>query len=96
MPVLAMLALFALFGVHDAPAAAQRDGYDYYAIGDPGTATPGRTETALMLSGGGAWLPDVWKWFAEKSGHGHLVILHASPGDQLQRQIARGLKPREA
>ena len=34
-----------------------------------------------MLLGGGDWPVPAFRWFVEKMGHGHLVILRASYGD---------------
>ena len=79
------------FGRATPALAAPAPGYEYFVIGDPRSPTPGKTETALMLSGGGDWSHEAWSWFAGKSGHGHLVILHATPGDELQRELARDL-----
>ena len=72
-----------------AGAGAGAGGYDYYVSGDPHSPTPGRTAAALMLSGGGEWPHEAFRWFAEKSGHGHLVILRASLADSLQRELAQ-------
>ena len=95
MPCLA-IALFTLFAVEaqavSAPAAVEkRVGYDYYVIGNLKAPRPGTTQTGLMLSGGGEWPHDAFTWFAEKAGHGHLVILRASGADDLQREIFRDL-----
>ncbi len=89
---LALLVLSASPGARAASSAAsarQRDGYDYYAIGNVQASRPAPTQLGLMLSGGGQWLPDAFGWFAEKAGHGHLVILRASGADDLQREIFR-------
>ena len=65
----------------------KRIGYDYYVTGNPQTPRPAPTQLGLLLSGGGQWLPDAFRWFAQRAGHGHLVILRASGGDDLQREI---------
>jgi cyanophycinase len=60
-------------------ASAEADpGYSYYAIGDVQAQRPGRVEPALLLSGGGTWQPDAFRWFAAKAGHGHIVVIGAS------------------
>lgn len=69
-----------------APAAA-RQGYEYYQIGDPATPTPGHTEAALMLMGGGTWPHKAFAWFAAMGGHGHFVILRASGDDDMQKEL---------
>jgi len=69
------------------PPAAVRQGYDYYQIGDPGAPTSGHTEAALLLMGGGEWPPKAFAWFAAMGGHGHFVILRASGGDGMQKEL---------
>src|SRR5882672_3885063 len=69
--------------VHAASAAA----YDYYSSGNLKAATPGKTEGALLLLGGGDWPVPAFRWFVEKMGHGHLVILRASGSDDLQKDF---------
>jgi cyanophycinase len=64
-----------------APAVAS---YDYYSAGDLAATRPAPTERALMLLGGGDWPVPAFRWFVEKMGHGHLVILRASGADDLQ------------
>ena len=84
------LALICCGGATTALAAPASE-YEYFVIGDPRSPTPGKTETALMLSGGGNGSHEAWSWFAQRSGHGHLVVLRATPGDELQRELARDL-----
>jgi beta-aspartyl-peptidase (threonine type) len=69
--------------VHAAPAPA----YDYYFAGDRQAPTPGKTQGALLLLGGGDWPVPAFRWFVEKMGHGHLVILSASGTDDLQKDF---------
>lgn len=40
-----------------------------------------------MMLGGGDWPPDAFRWFIERAGHGHIVVLRASYGDENQREI---------
>jgi beta-aspartyl-peptidase (threonine type) len=68
-------------------AAITRSGYEYYQIGDLKAARPGDTEAALMLMGGGEWPHKAFAWFAAKGGHGHFVILRASGGDDMQKEL---------
>ena len=61
-----------------AAAAPAANGYDYYEIGDVAAPRPGATSGALLLVGGGEWEPTAFRWFVEKAGHGHIVVLAAS------------------
>ncbi|MEO8063802.1 MAG: isoaspartyl peptidase/L-asparaginase [Pseudomonadota bacterium] len=63
--------------------------YDYYVAGKLDAARPGATEGALMLLGGGDWPVPAFRWFVEKMGHGHLVILRASGGADLQEDFLK-------
>jgi beta-aspartyl-peptidase (threonine type) len=76
--------LFASAVSQAAPAAKS---YDYYSAGDPTAARPGPTSGALMLLGGGDWPVPAFRWFVERMGHGHLVILRASQADEDQRDV---------
>ena len=51
-------------------------------MGDTRSIRPARTQTALLLSGGGAWDIDAFRWFAAKAGHGHIVMLGAYGGGE--------------
>ncbi|MBZ6377797.1 peptidase T [Pacificimonas flava] len=60
-------------------ARAQSDAaYTYYEAGDVSAPTPRTPTPGLMLIGGGDWSAEAWRWFANKAGGGHLVILRAS------------------
>ena len=63
--------------------------YDYYSSGQLDAARPGATEGALMLLGGGDWPVPAFRWFVEKMGHGHLVILRASYGDEIAQDFLK-------
>ena len=64
-------------------------GYVEYAIGNPSTPTPGPVQPGLMLVGGGEWPYDAFRWMAERMGHGHLVVLRASGGADMQEEWHR-------
>jgi cyanophycinase len=74
-----------------AQAARHSPGYAYYEIGDTARPTPGPTAGALMLVGGGDWDYGAFRWFAERAGHGHIVVLRASgegeAGEEIYRQV---------
>ena len=61
-----------------ASSAPPDKGYDYYEIGDVAAPRPSATSGALLLVGGGEWEPTAFRWFVEKAGHGHIVVLAAS------------------
>lgn len=65
----------------------QREGYDYYVIGDPEAARPAPVQPGLLLAGGGEWQRDAFRWFARQSGHGHVLVLRASGGTNLQEEL---------
>ncbi len=89
LAALCLLALgLALTGANAlADPAAARDGYEYYQVGDLAAARPGATEPALLLMGGGEWPHQAFAWLAAKGGHGHFLILRASGGDDLQKEL---------
>jgi beta-aspartyl-peptidase (threonine type) len=82
-------ALLVSVGVTTQVHAASPTTYDYYAAGKLTSPTPGKTEGALMLLGGGDWPVPAFRWFVEKMGHGHLVILRASGTDDLQKDFIK-------
>lgn len=61
--------------------------YDYFAAGD--VRGPGATHTSagLLLMGGGDWSSPALQWFSGQAGHGHIVILRASGGADLQEEF---------
>lgn len=64
------------------PKAKIDPGYAYYEIGDTHAQRPAKTEKALLLNGGGDWNPEAFRWFAQKTGHGHLVVIAAYGGPE--------------
>ena len=91
---LALVTLLSAGSLRAAPVVSveeKRTGYDYYVTGNPKSPRPAPTQLGLLLSGGGQWLPDAFRWFSQRAGHGHLVILRASGADDLQREIMRDI-----
>ncbi|MEO8778975.1 MAG: cyanophycinase [Rhodanobacter sp.] len=85
------IALMTLSGWAGATDAAIRHvGYEYYQIGNLKAVRPAPTEPALLLVGGGHWPPDAFVWWVARSGHGHVVILRASGGNDLQQKLYAG------
>jgi cyanophycinase len=72
------------------PAIAQErseaPAYRHFTIGDRAAKRPGATTPGLMLMGGSDWVKPAFQWFSRHAGHGHVVILRASGGDDLQRR----------
>ncbi len=52
-----------------------------FVIGDTEKARPNKVSFGLLMSGGGEWSYDAFRWFAKKMGNGHLVILRAPNDD---------------
>ncbi len=72
--VLAALAAIAL----TAPRAGAAEGYEYYLSDDASSPAPSKPSLGLLLMGGGEWSPKAWRWFLDKAGNGHIVIIRAS------------------
>lgn len=91
------LALFAVVGAVAlffgmSPAAnASPAGYAYYEIGNVNAPTPGKVEGGLMLIGGGQWPVSAFRWFADKSGNGHILVLRASGAEDVGEKIYRDI-----
>ncbi|WP_305805968.1 cyanophycinase [Stenotrophomonas sp. YIM B06876] len=62
-------------------------GYRYYEVGNLDAARPGKTEAAMMLMGGGEWVPEAFQWWVRRAGNGRVVILRASGADELQDEL---------
>lgn len=55
-------------------------GYTTTVLGDESLPTPGTVRGGFLLSGGGDWNRTAFRWFAERAGNGHIVVLSASEG----------------
>lgn len=55
--------------------------YKTFAIGDENVKSPKKPEYGILMSGGGDWPYEAFRWFAAKSGNGHIVILRAPDAD---------------
>ena len=84
---LALAGLLSLGNVAWASGPVLSQELDYYEIGDLDSPRATHTEPAMMLMGGGDWVPDAFHWWLEKAGNGHIVILRASGGDDLQKHM---------
>lgn len=72
-------------------AFASPDGYAYYEIGDTESPTPNRVQGGMMLMGGGEWPVSAFRWFADKAGNGHIVVLRASGAGDAGEEIYRDI-----
>ena len=85
-----LLAALIVFAPSAAPARPD-PAYSYYEIGDLAAKRSGPTAPALMLVGGGDWDYSAFRWFAERAGHGHIVVLRASgegqAGEEIYKQV---------
>lgn len=89
MMKLATIGAILAFAALGSPATAARSSYDYFEIGDVRAPRPGPTAGALLLVGGGDWDPAAFRWFVEKAGHGHIVVLRASGAAEANDEFYR-------
>ncbi|MFZ5638723.1 MAG: isoaspartyl peptidase/L-asparaginase [Pseudomonadota bacterium] len=83
-----LLALVALALSLVAMPAAARD-YKRYFIGDRALPTPGRVSPGLLLAGGGDRNRDAVRWFLDRAGNGHVVVLSASYTTEIANEFYR-------
>lgn len=69
------------------PAAA-RD-YRRFFIGDRDLPTPGQVGPGLLLAGGGDRNLDAMRWFLDRAGNGHIVVLSGSYTTELANEFYR-------
>ena len=62
-------------------------GYRHHLVGDPALARPGTPAPGLLLMGGGDRNIDALRWFLDKAGNGHVVVLRASLGGEIGREF---------
>ena len=65
----------------------QGPGFAYYEVGDLDAPRPGPRVPAMMLMGGGEWVPEAFQWWLKQAGHGRVLILRASGKDELQDRL---------
>lgn len=91
----ACLAVFLVVALpaHAKPKAwTSGPGYKTFVIGDEAAKTPGEVKGGLLLSGGGDWAYDAFRWFTNRAGNGHLVVLRASGTTESQEEFYNGVK----
>ncbi|XGB21857.1 cyanophycinase [Streptomyces sp. II-2-2-2] len=84
-----LLAALSMPGHAQGMRSLEDPGYRYYEIGAVGAPRAARTEPAMMLMGGGEWVPAAFQWWLGRAGHGRVVILRASGADELQNHLYR-------
>jgi len=67
------------------PVAAADHGH--YLLGDTAAETPGEVRPGLLLMGGGDRNFEALRWFMERAGHGHIVVLRASQGGEIGEEF---------
>ncbi|KOO84689.1 cyanophycinase [Stenotrophomonas maltophilia] len=65
----------------------QGPGFAYYEVGDLEAPRSGPRVPAMMLMGGGEWVPEAFQWWLKQAGHGRVLILRASGKDELQDRL---------
>src|SRR5689334_926253 len=61
--------------------------YDRYVLGDTAAKTPGRVQPGLLLMGGGDRNFDALRWFMQRAGNGHVVVLRASQAGEIGEEF---------
>src|SRR5690606_8146439 len=77
-----VVALLALPAAHALAAD-----YERHFIGDRALATPGTPAPGLLLMGGGDRNTAALRWFLDKAGNGHVVVLRASLGGEIGQEF---------
>lgn len=84
-----LLCLTLIVGAFASPAWANDPPYRHYTLGNLTSATPGPVSGGLLLMGGGDRHVDALRWFFEKAGRGHIVILRASQAGEIGEEFFR-------
>jgi cyanophycinase len=66
-------------------------GFEHYVQGDTNAATPGPVAPGVALMGGGDWPIESFRWFVHQAGEGHILVLRARGGAELQDDIWRNV-----
>ena len=61
--------------------------YQRHFIGDEALPTPAATSPGLLLMGGGDRNHEALRWFLDKAGNGHVVVLRASFGGEIGEEF---------
>ncbi len=93
----ALMSSSLMSGLMSTPAAAADvwtggKGYKTFVIGDEAAKTPDPVTGGFLLSGGGDWNYDAFRWFTAHAGHGHIVVLRASGTTESQDEFYNNVK----
>ena len=80
------MALVIALGLASAGAVQAAD-YGHYVLGDIAAKAPGKPSGGLLLMGGGDRNFDALRWFMQKAGNGHIVVLRASQGGEIGEEF---------
>ena len=67
--------------------SASAANHGHHVMGDLGAKTPGKTAPGLLLMGGGDRNHAALRWFMQKAGNGHIVVLRASQGGEIGEEF---------
>ena len=59
----------------------------HHVLGDVTAKTPGQVQPGLLLMGGGDRNFDAMRWFMQKAGNGHIVVLRASQAGEIGEEF---------
>src|SRR5690606_1510005 len=59
----------------------------HYLLGDTRAKTPGKVQPGLLLMGGGDRNFDALRWFMQRAGNGHIVVLRASQAGEIGEEF---------
>jgi len=78
--------------IAEAKAWKSGPGYRTFVIGDEAKPTTDPVKGGFLLSGGGDWAYDAFRWFTAHAGHGHIVVLRASGTTESQDEFYNQVK----
>ena len=87
MPKRPALCSLALVSFLSFALAAQAADYGHYLLGDPNAKTLGSVQPGLLLMGGGDRNFDALRWFMQRAGGGHIVVLRASQAGEIGEEF---------
>ena len=87
MPKRPALCSLALVSFLSFALAAQAADYGHYLLGDPNAKTLGSVQPGLLLMGGGDRNFDALRWFMQRAGGGHIVVLRTSQAGEIGEEV---------